>query len=47
VGKPEKIHHWEDLGEDGTIILKWIIISKIEAWTELISLRTGTSSGLL
>jgi hypothetical protein len=42
-----KIHHWEYLVVDGTILLKWIVRSRIGARTGLIALRTGTSSGFL
>jgi hypothetical protein len=46
-GNLREIHHWEDLGEDGTILFKWIISRKIGAGTELICLRTWTSSEFL
>jgi len=42
-----EIHHWEYLVVDGTILLKWIVRSRTGARTELIALRTGTSSGFL
>ena len=41
-----KRYHFEDLGVDGRIILKWIL-NKLagRAWTELIWLRIGTTDG--
>ena len=40
--------HLEDLGIDGSKILKWIVQRQDEtAWTGLIWLWTGTSGGLL
>jgi len=38
----------EDLEEDGTMILEWILGKEgEEVWTEFILLRTGTSGRLL
>ena len=39
--------HLEDLGIDGTIILKWISSESGMGWTGLIWLRTGTGDRLL
>jgi len=41
VGKPEVKYHFEDLGLEGRIILKWIFRSGRGAWTGLILLRIG------
>jgi hypothetical protein len=47
VGRPEGRNHFQDLGVDGRIILKWIFKKWNEAWTEFICLRIGTGGGLL
>ena len=48
VWKPEGNNHLEDLGVDGSIILKKILkIWDGEAWTGLIRLRIGTGGGLV
>ena len=40
-GKPEVKYHFEDLGLEGRIILKWIFKCGRGAWTGLILLRIG------
>jgi hypothetical protein len=48
VGKPERKNHSGDLGEEGKIILEWILWKQGGSLcTVLIWLRIGTSSGLL
>ena len=47
VGKPEGTRHLEDTGEDGRMILKWMLRSGMGAWTGLIWLRRGTGDRLL
>jgi hypothetical protein len=49
VGKPEReMHHLEDPGLDGRIILRWIFRKwAVSAWTGSIWLRTGTGGGHL
>jgi hypothetical protein len=46
VGIPEGKKHLEDLGEDGSIILKWILINTMGG-SGFIWLRIGRSGGLL
>jgi hypothetical protein len=47
VGEPVRDHS-EDLDEGGMIILKWILDKQDGVvWTILISLRIGTTGGLL
>jgi hypothetical protein len=46
-GKPEGKNHFEDLGVDGRIILRWILRKFEGAWTGLIWLRIGTGGGHL
>jgi hypothetical protein len=46
VGKPEGKNHSEDLGVDGSIILKFILGKKCErVWPGFIWLRIGTAGG--
>jgi hypothetical protein len=49
IGIPEgKRDHLENLGEDGWIILIWILGKQgMKVWTGCIWLRRGTSSGPL
>jgi hypothetical protein len=47
VGKPEERDYLEDIGVDGTIILKRIFKKRDGVWTGLIWLRIGTGGGLL
>jgi hypothetical protein len=48
VGKHEEKYHLDDLGVNGTIILKWVLNKSDETvWTGLVSLRIWTSDGLL
>jgi hypothetical protein len=47
VGNAEGKKYLQDLGLDGTIILKWIFKTwDGETWSGLIWLRIGTSGGL-
>jgi hypothetical protein len=46
-GNPKERDNLEDRGIDWWIILKWIFRKGVEAWTGLISVRTGTGGGLL
>jgi len=47
-GDPSKRAHLEDLGIDGSVILKWIFKRwDGEAWTGLFRLRTGIGDGSL
>jgi hypothetical protein len=43
--KPEGKYHLADLGIEGRILLEWILENMV--WSGLISLKTGTSGGLL
>jgi hypothetical protein len=45
-GDRRERNHFEDLGVDGRIVLKWIFKKwEGEAWTGLLWLRTGTGGG--
>jgi hypothetical protein len=47
-GDMQERNHFEDLGLDGRIILKWIFKKwEGEAWTGLLWLRIGTGGGCL
>ena len=47
-GETRERDHWEDPGEDGRIILRWIFRKwDVEAWTGSVWLRIGTNGGHL
>jgi hypothetical protein len=47
-GNPEEKQPLENLGADRRIILIWITMKQVgRLWTRFISLRIGTSGGLL
>ena len=46
-GNLRKRDQLEDLVVDGRVIVKWILRSRLRAWTGLVWLRTRTSGGLL
>jgi hypothetical protein len=46
VGKPEGRNHWQDLGIDEKIVLKWILKKwDGKAWTGLLWLTKGRCDG--
>jgi hypothetical protein len=45
-GKAREREHFEDLGVDRRLILKWLL-REWDEWTGFISFRIGTGGGLL
>jgi hypothetical protein len=47
VGKLKEKDHLGDLGEDGMVILKWILKDRMQRWRRCVWFRIGTSGRVL